>query len=384
MFAPASDGADGAAGREVEHGNDSEGILRHGLDTVLTVLVHEWVTGGGLSGLPLPASWAAEGRAMRRAIAGEFAALTDPPVRVLMTLDAWLPDEPGPWLVARSAEGDHIRQLCELARAADFTVVIAPETSGILAGLTRELHQVGARTLGSPAEAVELAGDKLRLAARLMEMGIDTPPVQKIIPGLRLPAEVDYPAVLKPVDGAGSVDTFYVADALSLPEGARAMPTALLQRFVQGIAMSASFLMDDGGQAWFIGMGIQRMAIRDGRFVYQGGTLPAFKPGALPQILPAIRAVPDLRGFAGVDFIWDPENEHATILEINPRPTTSCVGLCRLLPPGYLARAWLHACAPSTGDFQLIGELSRIVDGQESVSFDASGQFIDKDFGVVG
>jgi predicted ATP-grasp superfamily ATP-dependent carboligase len=352
--------------------------------TSLTVLVHEWVTGGGLAGSPLPASWAAEGRAMRRAIAGEFAALTEPPVRVLMTLDARLPDEPGPWLIARIAEADHIRQLCKLARAADFTVLIAPETSGILAGLTRALHQVGARSLGSPAEAVELAGDKLRLAARLIALGIDTPPVQRLIPGSGLPADADFPAVLKPVDGAGSVDTFYLADAQSLPETARAMPLALLQRFVPGIPMSASFLVDDGGQAWFIGMGIQRMAICDGRFVYQGGTLPVSRRRALPQILPAIRAVPGLRGFAGVDFIWDAENEHATILEINPRPTTSCVGLCRLLPPGYLARAWLDACEPLTGDVELLGDLFRIVDGQERVSFDASGQFIDKDVGVLG
>ena len=46
---------------------------RFGLHVV--VLVHEWVTGGGLAGMPLPASWEREGSAMRRAIARDFAAL---------------------------------------------------------------------------------------------------------------------------------------------------------------------------------------------------------------------------------------------------------------------------------------------------------------------
>src|SRR3954452_10376991 len=69
----------------------------------ITVLVHEWVTGGGLAGRPMPASWAAEGHAMRRAIAGDFAAL--PGVRVVVTLDDRFPEEPGPWSVVRIGAG---------------------------------------------------------------------------------------------------------------------------------------------------------------------------------------------------------------------------------------------------------------------------------------
>lgn len=360
-----------------------KGIFAMALPTALTVLVHEWVTGGGLAGSPLPTSWAAEGRAMRRAIAGEFARLTGRPVRVIVTLDSRLPDDPGPWSVARIFEAEHVPRVCELARAADFTVLVAPETRGILAGLTRELNQAGARILGSSAEAVELAGDKARLAARLKAVGIDTPTVRTIVPSLGLPADAEYPAVLKPVDGAGSVDTFYLASARSLPEDARTMPAALLQPFVPGVPMSASFLVGAGPRSWLIGTGVQRMAIRDGRFEYRGGTMPAAWPHALPQVRLAVQAVEGLRGFAGVDFIWDAARGHATILEINPRPTTSCVGLCRLLPPGRLAQAWLDACAPSTTDFELLDGLSRMVLGRKSVSFNASGEFINEDVGVL-
>src|SRR5438445_1071486 len=66
-----------------------------------TILIHEWVTGGGMADTVLPPSWAAEGSAMRRAIAGDFAALEGGRARVIVTLDARLDDDPGPWTVVR-------------------------------------------------------------------------------------------------------------------------------------------------------------------------------------------------------------------------------------------------------------------------------------------
>ena len=141
------------------------------LGTALVVLVHEWVTGGGLAGSPLPGSWEREGSAMRRAIARDFAALSASGVKVVMTLDARLPAEPGPWRVESIAPGEHGRKLRELCRTADFTVLVAPETRGILAELTRDLRAAGARVLGPSAAAVDLAGDKARLAAQLRAPG---------------------------------------------------------------------------------------------------------------------------------------------------------------------------------------------------------------------
>lgn len=114
------------------------------LATTFTVLVHEWVSGGGLAGSPLPVSWAAEGRAMRREIAADFARIPSSHATVVVTLDARLTDEPGPWSVVRIGEGELDHRLRELARAVDFTVLIAPETRGVLAELTRSLTQAGA------------------------------------------------------------------------------------------------------------------------------------------------------------------------------------------------------------------------------------------------
>ena len=94
------------------------------------------------------------------AIARDFAALPSSEIKVVMTLDARLAEEPGPWELERIADGEHERKLRELATAADFTVLVAPETSGVLARLTRDLEGAGVRLLGSSARAVDLTGDK--------------------------------------------------------------------------------------------------------------------------------------------------------------------------------------------------------------------------------
>jgi predicted ATP-grasp superfamily ATP-dependent carboligase len=342
-----------------------------------TVLVHEWVTGGGLAGSSIPPTWAAEGRAMRRAIAADFAGMPGRSVHVIMTLDAQLPDEPGPWTVERFAASRNPNRLPGLAQTADCTVLVAPETMGTLAGLTRDLLRVGARLLGSSPEAIDLAGDKARLAEHLQSLRIETPMSRLVNPSAGLPADVRYPAVLKPVDGAGSIDTFYLAGARSLRARARGLSLALLQPFVAGMPMSASFLVGTNQRAWLIGMGAQRVSVSDGQFTYQGGTIPAPCRAAEHQLRPAIESVPGLRGFVGIDFLWDPERERATVLEINPRPTTSYVGLSRLLPRGHLARAWLNVCEPERADTALLDGLADLVHRQQPLTFSADGKLMD-------
>jgi predicted ATP-grasp superfamily ATP-dependent carboligase len=348
----------------------------------LRILVHEWVTGGGLAGSPLPASWAAEGRAMRRAIAADFAALPGGGARVIVTLDSRLPDDPGPWTIERIAPDQATDRVRELAGMADFTVLVAPETTGILARLTREFQASRARVLGSSPEAIDLTGNKDRLAHWLEEHGIPTPRSRTIIPAMGLPADAEYPAVLKPIDGAGSVDTYYLSDARSLPASACKLTVALLQPYVPGVPMSASFMVDDRARAWLVGIGIQRVAVRAGRFEYRGGSIPSSCRSAEPRLRPMLESIPGLRGFVGVDFLWDAGQGQATVLEINPRPTTSCVGLARLLPPGRLADVWLAAFDCDPAKVAALSGLAEWVHGRTPLSFDASGRVV-LDRGVV-
>lgn len=372
MGALSADGMNRLSIEQVDNRNDAEGMLTMAGERRFTILVHEWVTGGGLSGAELPDSWAAEGRAMRRAIAADFASAASGQNRVIVTSDPRLPSDPGPWTIEPGDSPDRVR---ELAVNADFTVLIAPETSGILAKLTSDLEDAGARLLGSTPGAVALAGDKARLIARLQQRLIATPPTRTIIPHSGLPRDAVYPAVLKPVDGAGSMDTFYLPDATSLPESARKIPVAILQPFTPGMPMSASFFVGVDGQVWPIAVGIQRIAIQEGRFAYHGGALPAPCREAIPQVAPAIESVTGLRGFVGIDFAWDMRRKRATVFEVNPRPTTSLVGLSRVLPPGVLAEAWLAACDPNSRDMSiLLGLVDIVREATRPVSFSANGE----------
>lgn len=320
-----------------------------------------------------PASWAAEGQAMRRAVAGDFAEIDEPATRVVVTLDSRLDDDPGPWTIAPIEAGNHSARLIELAGQADYTVLIAPETSGTLSALIRKLEATGARTIGCSADAVELAGNKPRLGDWLRERGVATPLCRAIVPAEGLPGDFLYPAVLKPIDGAGSVDTYWISDRDSLPSAARAMAAGMLQPFHDGTPMSASFLVAADQRAWLIALGRMRVTVHQGRFVYQGGVLPVRCPDALSRLYEAISSVPGLRGFVGVDFLWDRRRGEATILEINPRVTTSYVGLSRVLPTGCLASAWLAACGAIESSSSAARDLAGLVDRRVPVRFDTRG-----------
>ncbi len=310
---------------------------------------------------------------MRRALAADFSASAGGTARVIVTLDARLPEDPGPWNIQRIAPGQLECRLPELARAADFTVLVAPETTGILARVTGALHSAGARVLGSLPHAIELTGDKERLCRWLESRGIATPPSRTINPSEGLPDDAEFPAVLKPVDGAGAIDTFCLTHHRRLPAAARKVPRALLQPYLPGTPMSASFLVDVHERGWLVGVGIQDVTVRDARFEYRGGRLPAPCRYAESQLRPIVESIPGLRGFVGVDFLWDEARRQATVLEINPRPTTSCVGLTRLLPAGQLADAWLVAFENQVGDAELLRGLADRVHGSRPLSFDASG-----------
>jgi predicted ATP-grasp superfamily ATP-dependent carboligase len=304
------------------------------------VLIHEHVSGGGMGEIRPPASWLAEGSAMRRALAADFAAAG---ARVVMTLDARLPDEPGPWATVRIHPFEFPNALPALARRADHTILVAPETAGLLANLARTVARGGGRSLGSSPEAIDLAADKLRLAEHLGRAGIPTPPTRHVNPRFGLPRDASYPAVLKPVDGAGSIDTLALASPDDPLLEAFPSESGILQPLLPGEPRSASFLTHPRAGPRLLAVGRQEIAVVGGRFSYLGGTI---LPDKLPADHPTRRAVASvtgLYGLVGVDYLHDSRSGRAVVLEINPRPTTSCIGLVHALGRGWLASSWLES-----------------------------------------
>ncbi len=308
---------------------------------------------------------------MRRAVVDDFASV--PGVRVVATLDARLgPGADPPGVAVRIITDRGPGAFEALAAGADWTALIAPETGGVLAGLARSIERAGGRSLGSGPGAIGLVGDKARLAAHLLRAGIPTPPTRVVVPALGLPEDWGGPIVVKPVDGAGSLDTFVVRDPRRCPPGARGLAVAVAQPYLTGDPMSACFLVDRDGRATLLAVGRQRIEVdAGGRISYLGGTIPAEAGRDLAAVEAAVASVPGLRGLVGVDFLRR-AGGGAVVLEINPRPTTSIVGLARLLPPGTIAGAWLAAVAGGLAGSGWPDRLRPARDGSP-VSFDADG-----------
>jgi tyramine---L-glutamate ligase len=306
-----------------------------GRSKIRTVFVYEHITGGGLAGLDLPASWATEGGAMRRALVADFSAV--PGIRVLFTLDARLPHEPGSIPIG----GDARDTLLKLFADADHTILIAPETGGVLRELTLSVEAVGGNSLGSSPGAIDLAADKNRLAAHLNSCGIPTPMSRVVSPRLGLPRDACYPAVLKPIDGAGAVDTLFVESADDPIAAAFQGEIGLLQPYVPGEPRSVTFLVSPAGVALLIGVGRQRISRTAGWFEYLGGTLLDEDLSHDHPTRKVLRAIPGLSGLVGIDYVDASTTASAMILDVNPRPTTSCVGLVATLGLGRLASTWI-------------------------------------------
>jgi predicted ATP-grasp superfamily ATP-dependent carboligase len=342
-------------------------MIRMGGSNTRTILIYEHVTAAGPPG-SYPASILAEGRAMRRALAADYAAVAG--VRVVVILSEHLPDDPGPWEIVRSGD-DRGSAFDSQVRRADLTVLIAPERGMVLMGLAIDLELHGNRSLGPTSEAIGLAGHKAALGRHLRSLGVATPECRLIEYGERLPEDFSYPAVLKPMDGAGSIDTFLIDGPDALHPKRLLADGAVIQPYIPGEPMSATFLVAPDGRALLVGVGRQRIEIQaHGRIVYRGGIIPAGLDPSCDEARRAVAAVPGLRGLVGVDFIRDPATGRDTIIEINPRPMTSVVGLCRLLPPGALAAAWLAA---ADGTLAESVDLAALVHAQRPLAFEPDG-----------
>jgi predicted ATP-grasp superfamily ATP-dependent carboligase len=310
------------------------------------VFVYEYLTARGLGADPADPlhPMYREGRAMRDAVAADFAAL---PGCAVATLDG-------------VSEADEPAAFTARAAAADWSLVIAPEFDNILAARCRWVRDAGGRLLGPDPEAVELTADKLALAEHWRAHGVPTPATTDREP---TPCEA-FPVVWKLRDGCGSTATFLLREGFDLARARAAVAAGeyagpmILQEFVPGVAASVAFLCGPVGNTPLL-PAAQHLS-GDGRFRYRGGEIPLAADLAGRAVRLAARAVgcvPGLLGYVGVDLILGAARDVA--VEINPRLTTSYVGL-RALAVGSLAGPVLRAAAgDSPGQLAWTGDAVR-------------------------
>lgn len=312
--------------------------------STMRIFVYEHITGGGSCGRPLPPSLAREGQAMLHAISTDLAHLEDPLVRVTAVLDERVSLElpPGRVDTIRVSTVEKARSLFdELCATSDGTLIIAPELNGDLLRLARRVDEVGGRHLGSRPAAIEETADKLLLARHLTANGIRCIPTEDYSTGRA--SSFPFPLVLKPRHGAGSTDTFLIRDRDSFPEPVR---ESVLTPFTGGLAASVLTLKgpSERPDTSIAFPACEQLLSQDGRFRYHGGRCPLprdLDSRARKLALATTNLLEGVRGFVGVDLLLgDPDTDGDWVVEVNPRLTTSYVGL-RALSRSNLAAAWL-------------------------------------------
>ena len=312
------------------------------------ILVHEYVTGGGWPTPDLPPGLAGEALAVLRALLADLRAWGRFPV--VTTCDRRLHGTPltADRVVDLDAEV-YPTKVVELARECGAALVVAPEGGGVLEHLSSLVSDAGVSLLGSLPEAVAVAADKWECYRRFSQAGLPTPETIRVSPGVasEAAARLGYPVVVKPIDGAGCEGVGLVADgrvlkrALGQP-ALRSAEAILVQKYASGPAASVSLLVADG-RSTVLSLNEQR--VRAGiPFAYDGGVASWPHPRRAEACEVAQRAVglvPGLRGYVGVDLVIGEQT--CWLIEINPRPTTSYVGLRRVVGLNLAAAIW-HAC----------------------------------------
>jgi len=329
----------------------------------MRILVHEFVSGGGLAGRDVARSLAREGAAMLAALVADLAAIREHDI--VATADPRFPLAAPPGVEVVTLCTADVARLDRLIASADAVWLIAPEADRSLERLAARVERHGKALLGPRPAVIRLASDKAGLARRLVHHGIPHPKtcvLRNVADSVDVARGIGFPVVVKPARGAGCGGVCLARNARELRRAvdivrqAHRRGSLLLQRYVPGSAASVSMLAD-GRQSVPLTVNAQsvrasRSAARGTRgavpwrpFSYHGGRTPfehRLAERAVEAAIATCRAVPGLRGYVGVDLVLTASD--AVVIEVNPRLTTAYLGVRRAIAENVAALA-LAACA---------------------------------------
>ncbi len=321
-----------------------------------TVLVYEFFTGGGCLGKDIPADLAIEALGMIWALLTDFKHWGE--VRTIAALDSHVEDRI-PGLNRTTLPADQVISISEdcpcngfgtLLELCDAVLIIAPETDNILAALTKQAEDKDIPVLGSCSSAAALTGNKALCHDVFLNRKLPSPQT-RCLPfdcGTDIFNLSAFPLVLKPLDGAGSDGVCCVQDRSEINKALRQVRQStshnqfLLQPYVAGRSVSVSVL---ASRDHCMAISLNEQLMETGsQLKYMGSRVPFQSPLARDVselACSAVRSIPGLQGYVGVDLVLT--EGVAQLIEINPRLTTSYIGL-RQVSRVNLAEAIFKAC----------------------------------------
>ena len=312
----------------------------------MRLLVYEHVSGGGYAGQPISPSILSEGFGMLCSIVSDFQSVGH---EVTVLLDARLsklnPLTVADCIIPVFCPQDAEKFLINAANVNDAVYVVAPETGQTLQKLVELVEHRGKVSLNCDASAIQKVADKTILREILKKNGLPTPHAAVLNVGWDLAevkqnirSKLSYPLVFKPVAGVSCCGLSIVKEDAQVEKAVARIKAEstekhfLAQEFIEGEAASVTVLCTRG-KALAISLNKQnvKLATPEAVSIYEGGTVPfnyPFKQEALRVGEKVVESFPGLRGMVGVDLVLG--DEKTFVVDVNPRLTTSYVGLCRV------------------------------------------------------
>ncbi len=279
----------------------------------------------------------------RRSSALEVAAIVDDSLPV---------DVPAGVVRRTTPPGGELETLAAAAASADVTLVVAPETDGILARRLAVVRTAGGRPLACDPAFIALAADKQATALALAAAGMPVPAGRSLEPHAAWPMHFIRPAIRKRRDGVGGAGLLIVDRGM--PPPAAAGYATRIEALVPGLAVGVS-LMCGAGKPRVVAVLEQVFdpaapgSYRGGRGIVDAGRRSRAARLATRAVAAVARASGGTaHGWVGVDMILgDREDGGADrILEVNPRLTSAFVGIARRSPASLVAAMIQPASLP--------------------------------------
>lgn len=332
----------------------------------MKLLVYEHISGGGFGDAQIPKNVLCEGFGMLRTLIADFKASGH---SVTTTLDPRIsrlnPPLKADFIISVSSPREVKEKFLEILSQVDAAYIIAPETENMLSSLVEFVEHTGVTPLNCPAKVIEKVSDKITFRESLKRNRIRAPKTltfniqdnaEEI--GQIIQDRINFPVVFKPPKGVSCCGLSVVRNKEQISAAVRKIQNEtsgkefLVEELIKGTAASVSLFSIDG-KSIPVSLNRQEVAIETPEVAssYIGGSVPldnALQNEAFDKAKRIVGLFPDLRGYIGIDFVLA-EGE-AVPIEVNPRLTTSYIGLRRVIgfnPAQAIINAVLERKLPS-------------------------------------
>jgi len=239
---------------------------------------------------------------------------------------------------------------------ADYCLIIAPESGGVLYSLVKEVERRGKVHLGPDSTGVTLTTDKMKTLRLAEDAGLMTPftlEANGVEDAVSKVEEVGFPAVFKPIDGVGCEGVSVAWDeenaerAAGLAVRTSGNGRVIVQEYVEGVDASVGVIVGEGG-ARPLTLNAQLISHGNEGLRYEGGYVPLKHKSRREALKAAERlasSISGLKGYVGVDLVL--ASRGVFVMEVNPRITTSYLGVRKIVQEN-IARYIFDACTKGT------------------------------------